>query len=379
METKIKYNSFAFVLVFFLYSLTTLPGNYINQGALTIGLSSLLLLPWVLYNVIKPIYREIYVAIAFELILFIILLIEILIYPRYEKGIFDAILYLLSIGTIGLIIGCFKIDVDTVYKYGSFLAYICAVTSCLFLLTTGEDLMDVSMRFGYALLPSVLWFLMMFFKKKSLIQLLLFFCFLLPLLIWGSRGAILVVLIFLFLTVIKGKKIFLLVIPFFLVFYSNILDLLSNAMMSLFELTGAEKIMGMISIMTGEGEKAIGGRDNLYMHCINLIKENPMGNGVSFWMYDPEMEGSFPHNVFLHIGCEFGIIGIIFIITIFILALIKTLRSNSDDFLINNYLFSIAIGRLLVSSMYWARPEFWLFISYFLFKSHKKYKSRIIN
>ena len=297
----------------------------------------------------------------------VLLICELLVYNDYSEAISESILYLLTMGTIGLMIGSFDFDVNYCLKYGQILSYICFVTSLVFLWLTPHKFL-MSMRFGYALLPSVLWFLMMSLMNASKINFVLFLAGTFTLLAWGSRGTLLVIVIFILIYLYKyHKSLFaaaaITIIPILTVLRDYLLMFLD----SIAGFTHAQKVDKLIALLENDDVlDASSGRDTLYEHCIDLIEQNPLGNGVGFWTKDPAMHGLFPHNVFLHIGTEFGIIGLAVISFIVLYALKKIFDFKSPLFLLLAFFFSISLGRLLVSSMYWARPEFWLFIGLFL-------------
>lgn len=96
--------------------------------------------------------------------------------------------------------------------------------------------------------------------------------------------------------------------------------------------------------------------------AFSMIKENPFfGSGIGEYA---NRYMTWPHNLFIHIWVEFGIIGAI----PFIYALLKSIKitlftkCDSDDIFFLGYLFSISIIRLMFSSYFWHHPEFWMFM-----------------
>jgi len=300
------------------------------------------------------------------LALLCILLLESIVYYDYVEPIWNAIISLITMGTIGLFVGSFKIDIKYCLKYGTIIAYICFATSLIFIYKADYEL-EFSMRFGYAMLPSSLWFLLVYFENKKRINLLLFIISFTSLIIWGSRGTILVVILFSVMYFIKRKKkkfiVFaLLTIPLYPILQSFLL----NGLLYLSDIFKSQKIAGLIKVVSGELAEASSGRDVLFHRCIELMNENPLGNGVGFWMYDDVMNGLYPHNIILQVGTEFGIIGIIILLMLILRSIIKIASLDSVWYLFAAYIFSITIGRLMVSSMYWERPEFWVYIGFFV-------------
>lgn len=247
-------------------------------------------------------------------------------------------------------------------------------TTALFLFITNASF-SLSMRFGYAMLPSALWFLYEVIKNKSYLFLPFFLIATLMLTIWGSRGTLLVIGFFLAMALLKYRKFgWLVVVGIMGLFVDQLIELALYACIYLSELTGAHKITGLISILSGDLWSTTGGRDNLYDHCLQLFLTNPFGNGVCFWAYDPMMNYLYPHNVFLQVAAESGILGlIIFCITLLVIVH-RLFRCGKEYFLFYNMIFSISIARLIVSSNYWERPEFWLSIGIFIINPIIRYQ-----
>lgn len=368
-EKKIKYNSFAVVFIIFLYSLATLPGHFFNQGLIIIAMSIVVILPDVLWNFREHFNYRIIFALLFEVFLLLVLLIQQVKYPNYSEQINETIINLLSIGTIGILVGSFLFKEEYCLRYGLVLAKICFVTSLLYLFLS-RGAMLASMRFGYAMLPSALFFLIDFYRNKSTISLFLLLLSVTSLVIWGSRGTLLVILVFFMLLFLKKQKGWLFIIVLLLaIFYQPLVDLTIHLLTTLGQMTGSNKIKGLIGLFSGEGWEVSAGRDVIYSHCIDLFREHPWGNGVGFWYYDTAMFGLYPHNIFLQVMTELGVIGLLVLCFILAVIVIKLFRTKNDRFIFLSFIFSIVIGRLTVSSIFWARPEFWLMLGIFLFNN----------
>lgn len=370
-EKLYKYNSFAFILIFFLYSIVTFPGIFIGQGPATIAIALVTILPIIWINVKAGLSKQSSKAFGFELIVFLVLVIELLLFPQYIEGIIQIIVTFVALGTIGLLVATFQnIDIELCFKYGTYLSYIGLVSSMLMLAIPSLNLFDASMRFAYALLPSVLWYALMAIKDHSIKFVALFIITYIPLLIYGSRGATLVILIFLGLYLLKFNRKFLLVlIPILIIGMTPLLSILLDGLKYLEELTGAEKIGVMVEFVSGIGEGHEESRNIIWDHCINVMKEHPFGNGVSWWMYDSVIDYNYPHNIIIHLGTEFGIFGLCLFFIYCFVSLKVIFKSTGREALLFIYMFSITIGRLLVSSTFWDRPEFWFTVGIFFFRN----------
>ena len=367
LERRKRVNAFAVIFLFFLYSLTTLPGMYVSQGMLTAFLSVIIFFPVILLNLTTKSTNANKIALIIDVVILFILMFELLVYNQYSDAIQDSILNMATIGSIGLLIGSLDFKLKDCVRYGQPLAIICAVTSLLYLwLVPNKFLM--SMRFGYAFLPSVLWFLMMAIYKRSVFNLILFSGGTITLIAWGSRGTLLVIIIFLILYFIKFHKVsltitLLVIIPMLTILRGYLLMFLDR----ISDFTHARKIEKIISMVNENSlDSSSSGRDILYDRCIDVMELNPLGNGVGWWSVDPFMNGLFPHNIILQVGTEFGIIGLAILIYVLFVSLKNTFSFDNIEFLLLIFIISITLGRLMVSSMYWARPEFWLYIAMFM-------------
>lgn len=103
------------------------------------------------------------------------------------------------------------------------------------------------------------------------------------------------------------------------------------------------------------------GRSSLYTDALNGFLEHPIwGNGIaSFWNYS-----MWPHNIFLQMMYENGIIIIIpfLIILYYGLKIIVSVEKNKDMSLYLLYLVLNSMIELLFSSYYWKKQIFWIFV-----------------
>ncbi len=102
------------------------------------------------------------------------------------------------------------------------------------------------------------------------------------------------------------------------------------------------------------------GRNDLYTLSLELIKNNLLfGNGIG--AFESVTNGQYTHNLFLQFIVEFGVIfGValsLYIIIIIVRSFVTIKEDKIDLFLICQF-----IPRLLLSSVYWVNPFFWLFL-----------------
>lgn len=365
IKDKTKYNSLCVIFVLFLYSLATLPGAFLSTGVVIIVLTILVIVPALWRNFASN-FHVFFKSFAILFFLLGYLYFNSVFFPQYAEEINTITISFAAIGSVGMLAGSLPYEECYVVRYGRVLALLNFVTSTLFL-GVPSNIFLLSMRFGYAMLPSALWFLFEIVKNRNFWFVPLFLLSTLMLVIWGSRGTLLVLALFLALILLKYKKIVYFFLVFIFALFSDfLLDLALDACLYLADLTESQKLQGLISILSGDLWSTTGGRNNLYEHCWDLFLTEPFGNGVCFWAYDNAMNNLYPHNIILQIASESGIFGL----TLFIIAMWKSMknlfRASRDIFPLYAIFFSISIGRLLVSSNYWERPEFWLAIAVFI-------------
>lgn len=248
------------------------------------------------------------------------------------------------------------------------------------------------MRFGYALLPTLLLsiYALRVESNKILWSIITISSFIL-ILIFGSRGPLLGLIIFLLIIIIADSKMQFtkkLLITFgVLISYIYFVPFNGFAMILdyiYFDLNFQTYSIRKLKLMLEEGlAESSSGRDQLYVNFIDQILIHPVwGSGIGITQ---EIWGYTPHNLFLQILIEFGIIGMLFLLVISLVLgyfLIKIRSKDNDLFLLLSIIFSVSISRLLVSSDLWLRPELWLFISLVIngfliikFKDHTSKKS----
>lgn len=233
------------------------------------------------------------------------------------------------------------------------------------------------MRFGYAMLPSTIIFLYASFHKKfnpSWFVLGIIALFLT--IIYGSRGPIIVLFLMFILVLVFTNKLTL-INKYIITGLSSIFLLLVTVM-----ITKQNTLLIIINYLNGKGintyaliklervfsqgiAEASSGRNVIYPILIEYIRESPLwGHGIGHVQQDLEFTA---HNFLLQILVESGVIGLIVWLLIWIYVGYKYVLISHFKY---DYLFKIAtlliavsIGRLLISSDYWLRPEYWFVLA----------------
>ncbi|TDL99954.1 MAG: hypothetical protein C4K58_01545 [Flavobacteriaceae bacterium] len=367
-----KSNALILILYFFQYGFL-LPFTILFRGQYAIVAFTSLLLGYCFLTKRISITPKLVVIIILPLMLLLLKLP----FEEYDKSGYSVALELLqsyiSIGISAIIIGSIKFSYPDFLLYGYKLAWINFLLICFLPLTPiyGDEINY--MRFGYSLLPTVFFsFAYIFDKKRRKSAWILFALSFIELFVFGARGATLTLLIFMFFYIFivsrikPSTKFFILIciVTLFLNIKSIILftiTTLARYGYSSYALTKyANLVLGNSLASTSSG------RDKIYETAISRFKESPiLGSPLNVSMIDTG--ASYYHNIFLDIVVSFGIFGLFFFVFFLIKNIFKALRSSDNNFKIIFLIFFVtSMGRLIVSSSFWLRPEFWIFISFCL-------------
>jgi len=245
------------------------------------------------------------------------------------------------------------------------------------------------MRFGYAMIPSVIMFFYASFhsKSKKILWVLLTIVSCTLTIIYGSRGPIGILLIFASLLFIfskkatKLRKFLILSITSISLFTIIKFQLTKKILDYLYFGIGIrsyalEKLKMMITVGFSESSS---GRDVMYSYIIQLIKDNPIiGYGIGIVQANLN---STAHNIILQILIESGFIGLIIWIIVWILFMERYIKMSRLQelglFRVVTLIVSISVGRLLFSSDMWLRPEYWFALSMFISFNYKNIKGGV--
>ncbi|MCU9599708.1 O-antigen ligase family protein [Pallidibacillus thermolactis] len=268
----------------------------------------------------------------------------------------------------------------------------------------GETYNYVSMDATYAILPSIvatiIYILFIKRKGKMLVSIvsLLSNSFLLYIVIFeGSRGATLaiILLLLILLYIIISRKINLnleaasiysfciallfIILSILVINIQKVLYWINNLMLSFdIEMAAITKTMNFINQHGLSG--VLNGRDVIYEISYGMFKESPIyGHGVGVFA---DLHGTYPHNLFLQLLVEGGILLTIPFILIFIFIFWYLIKPwYKGDILYKKrifilFLFIICIPRLTFSSFLWKEQAFWL-LCFFIFSVLNKRKLKI--
>ncbi len=280
----------------------------------------------------------------------------------------------LTIGVSGILIGTIPFSRSVFLNLGLKISWINFLLICWIPLSSKYGVGDGQinyMRFGYAILPSILFsFWHIINGKRKKFSILLFLGTLAECLIFGARGATLtaVFLMFLYFLLLSKQKNLqkaLIIIGIGLASLT-----LNQIMLSLPEtLTSlginSYAINKYTSFVESESlAETSSGRTTIYITAWERFKTSPiMGSPLDSCFTDTEFE--YYHNIFLDLLVNFGL----FVFLFFIYYLVNRIlfvwkKKDKEQSFIFLVLLLLPLGRLLLSSSLWLRPEFWLFMGY---------------
>lgn len=386
IENKIdntKSNTILLLLYFFQYGLL-IPITVIMGGQYPIAIFTFLLFCYALLN--NRICITSYSALAFLLPLSILLL--KLPFEHNVPEVNVAVDLIISFGTIGLsgiLIGSIKFSQEKFIKYGFKLGIVNFLLLCIIPFTSLYMEEVNYMRFGYAILPSVIFLFIFLFRhtKYKKINIILFILSLIELLIFGARGAMLTFLLFaivylFFISDISKKSksfisLFIVMVFVSLKFiFEYLIEKLTDFGLYSYSLTK------YLNIFNGETlASTSSGRDDIYQLALKRIED-------SFWIGSPldtcylDTGSLYYHNIILDVLVNFGSIGFLFFLFFLFYNIIKVIRSDDKKRKIIFFiLIIVSMGRLFVSSSFWQRPEFWIFVGYCINYNYEKFNSNI--
>lgn len=233
--------------------------------------------------------------------------------------------------------------------------------------------MMISYNLIKVLIPSII---VIFYDRTKIIR-IVGFCHLLIciafLVVLGSRGAVLGVLLSVLLLLLyrKNKKLRILSFKSLLVvvllitvvfFFEPIVTFVYEKLLD--HNISSYSLMRMVNSLS-EGSSLSSGRDEIYAATISGIKDNLIiGSGIgSFDNYS----GAYPHNIFLQILYEGGLFfGIPLIALIFYSIYSLNQEITIETRLLYIYLISVGFVQLLFSSNFWSSIIFWYWIGFSL-------------
>lgn len=250
-----------------------------------------------------------------------------------------------------------------IMKKASFIVFVFGTILGILIFSGTASAGTYSMSLSYYMLLPVIIYLNELLDKFSLRALLFVFISLMVILALGSRGAILCILVFVFLKLLRPsnklnyKKVFLYIVSSgsaLLIFLNlkNIFEYLYNFLFNF----GIES--RSIRLFLRE-DVHLSGRDRLYDDVNHETISNPfIGIGIGG---DRRVIGGYVHNLFLEILANFGIIlGTFLIITLILLIFKSLLVKDREKYNMIIIWLSLGFVHLMVSGSYITDIKFWI-------------------
>ena len=282
----------------------------------------------------------------------------------------------LTIGVAGILFGTVRCSVSYFFKVANKVAWINFLLIGFIPFTSlyGESDLSINyMKYGYAILPIVLVAYTNIIRgHTSIAEWGLFLCSLLSMIVFGARGAQLTFILFFlvsFLFLSRVRFIWKLLISVVILIGVFALPYLLTQLISILDQYGVSSypIAKYKELLSGtDFIDTSSGRNFLYEYAYLRILEHPLlGNPFNSCYVDTGGDYYYYHNVFLDLLVNYGTIvtGVLILLLLYVLWSIFTRGTLEEKHLII-ILFIIPFGRLMVSSSFWLRPEFWLFLSY---------------
>lgn len=282
-------------------------------------------------------------------------------------------LFFIMYGMVGLYLSDKEFSIIHVYKYSILIAFMCIPQ---ILIQDIEQLKDQWMWISYSILSIVIICIAYIttsreksiYKIFSIIILVIISIKIIPI---STRGVILSLLVFivgvLMIFFIKGVISKILVITSFLTFFIITMLNISEILIKINENLISNNIhIDFIQKMINLAVKnnLLNGRNMFYELAISGIQENPMlGKGIGAYSIDTGL--NYPHNIFLEISYESGLIVCLIIVLMLIYCLNKIFLDVDLDKQKRVFLwviFSSCIFRLLVSYTFWMEQKFWFLL-----------------
>lgn len=243
---------------------------------------------------------------------------------------------------------------STVYKMAVFWSFLYIIINFI-----NKDIFDIhfdNMSFGYSLTPIFfVVYLHNLQNKKTFSTIYLILLFFL-IIIFGNRGAILSILIFLFFQS-KNKLKTIIFYSFFFILIISFGDVIYDFLFREYDIHAS--LIYKMSLFKQDIDSFLNGRFQLYD---DLYYGNPLfGNGIGYYEY--VNSGVYVHNYIFQIFIEYGLVGVL-IILIITLKIIKDIifKNNIMEKYIYVFLFSLSIPRLIFSSTIYNNMFFWLLL-----------------
>lgn len=382
MERIEKINSILFAAFISETLICSMLGKILDLPNLAVIVSGLLLICVFFFN--RTISRKIISLIVAAVIIMLLVMISFV----FNGG--DSTLnyfsYFLCFGGVSIFLVSIKYDIEYLIKtliriYTCYIIFYVLFVRRTLLSRTGGAYWDEQIGRAYAFLPIILIAVILILYRKLFTirkyeQIVMVFmgmlAFIFLIFDCGTRGTLVsLALSVIILLIIKEKNVKRNIIilgigiaaVFILNYYQEILRVLQSVLDSYgIKIVALDKMIFLMDLNSADN-----GRTLLYEAARKYFYSSPIiGHGVGYF---EKMQGSYVHNIFLEILCEYGVIGMIFAGGFLIFNFAILIRGEiSQTKIFGAFLFCISIPMLLFNNTYWLVPQFWI---YFFWTSSK--------
>lgn len=359
-DKKLFINDIYLFSLLFSGSLMLIISNYIKLDMLMGYLFLLLAFVVVLYNQFK-LYKN--VIFVFWIFCFLILFNMLF---RYNPQQIVYLFNLFTFGIIGMLCALCEVDYKRVYKWGTIYGVIWILIN---LNNSFSYAIEEPFAFGYLMLP-IIYSTFLYMQncknnKKKYILLVLFLFYLLFIAIqYSARGALINLFIFSFLKLITSNKKsyrFVAIIMAIIAYY--VVTNIEKAMTLINSLPYLKLYVVKKTLYLIQANDTMSGRLELYVNAIKSINGIDWLFGIGFGKYGYSFSGAYPHNIFISVLLDFGLIGVLIfliLITKYFIVMFRCQDENKLNFMI--VIFSLSIGVLMWSMDYMTSIPFYIFL-----------------
>ena len=257
--------------------------------------------------------------------------------------------------------------------YMRFIYYFGILSVFIFIMYAPDPFIDYKiskgyMTYGYSvMLPCFIGLhLLRNIFKKSKMFLLEIICFVL-LLLFGNKGAIISVLIYIILWQLFIRKNNRRTISIYFISIFILIPILNNLRGYLEELLNYLTYQGYYSyslksfynVLIGDSN-GLSGRDVIWENAIELINQSLLfGNGLGTF---ESQFNTYSHNIILDIAVSYGVIGLAIFSSFLLIGLKHFIMVKKETRILFIIFFSLSIPKLMTSSYFFSEMGFWIFV-----------------
>jgi len=334
--------------------------------------------------------KLIFIFITFSIIFLINLLVV-----SYRTDVLSSYGKFIRFGICALYLTSVTTDYKSLYKYMFVVSLASLLINNAYLnyFQSNNGYMDLGLNLTYSFFGFVIYYYNN--NKLKLISLFLIVITAFEILLFGNRSSFIVCLLLILFFEFKRTKvksfkdatnfsikltIYFLLTYFLLFRLASILGYINNQLsqMGYFSYSLTKYVLTLQEGSSGILEQS-SGRDDLYPRAISMITDsNFMPHGVGYFPYATDYSYPYPHNLFIEVTLDFGIIGLFLFILVWVYLIIKYFKYKKYNPYFGDLvglLFIYSFTRLMFSGTYWQESFYWALIGLILFHRNRNIKN----